>query len=54
MGIHQPDAQFPEQLLGVCGSCGEWFLLWVKEGKTEGLAIHLPLISLVRKALAAS
>jgi hypothetical protein len=54
MGIHQPDAQYPEQLLGVCGSCGEWYLLWVKEGEDEGMAIHLSLISLVRRALAAS
>jgi hypothetical protein len=51
LAIHQPDPQWPEQLLGVCGACGEWYLLWVNKGETEALVMHLPFVSTVRRSL---
>ena len=41
LAIHQPDPQWPDPLLGVCGGCGDWYLLGVKDDSKEALAVPL-------------
>ncbi len=36
--IHQPDEGLPDRLIGICDSCGGWFLIEV----AAGLMVRLP------------
>jgi hypothetical protein len=51
LGIHQPDAEFPDQLLGTCDGCGTWFLVAVAPDGNEAVVVYLPTVDLVERTL---
>jgi len=42
LALHQPDAQAPDRLLGICGSCSLWFLIELVMDRSEMVMIELP------------
>jgi hypothetical protein len=38
LGLHQPDAESPDHLLGVCPECRGWFLVDI----SSGVMVRLP------------
>ena len=48
LAVHQPDPQWPDPLLGVCGGCGDWYLLWIKDDGKEAVAMPVKMVGLMR------
>jgi uncharacterized protein YbaR (Trm112 family) len=42
LGLVQPETQEPERLVGICESCGRWYLIDWHPGSRQGLMILLP------------
>ena len=42
LGLHQPDAQAPDRLLGICGVCSAWFLVELVIERSEVVMMQLP------------
>jgi hypothetical protein len=40
--LHQPDAQSPDRLLGVCPECGRWYVMQLTAGQHEAVLVALP------------
>jgi hypothetical protein len=40
--LHQPDAQSPDRLLGICTGCGRWYVMLLAVGKPEAVLVSLP------------
>ncbi len=50
LDLHQPNPNQPEQFLGTCMDCGQWFRVEAKAGERRALVIQLPEIDEVRAA----
>ena len=42
LGLHQPDPQDPDRLLGICQECHRWYLIEMMEEPGEAMMIMLP------------
>jgi hypothetical protein len=46
--LHQPDAEAPARLLGVCEQCKHWFLIDLLPDLSEGIMVRLPDTEVIR------
>ena len=51
LGLHQPDPQAPDRLLGICQACNGWFLIEMLPEPAEAMMILLPKSDWLRKAV---
>jgi hypothetical protein len=40
--LHQPEAGFPDRMLGTCHQCHRWFVADFRAGHDEGVIVFLP------------
>jgi hypothetical protein len=46
LGLHQPDSELPDRLIGTCEGCDAWYLMDV----AKGVMVLLPVEELLRRA----
>ncbi len=49
LNVHQPDADWPDQLLGTCEGCQSWYLIATSAEESKATLIRLPVNDLVRQ-----
>jgi hypothetical protein len=42
LDLHQPEALFPDRMLGTCHQCHRWFVADFLAGRDEGVIVFLP------------
>lgn len=42
LDLHQPDAEAPDRLVGICRRCGHWYVIDLAPGADEATMVLLP------------
>ena len=50
LDLHQPNPNQPDQFLGTCTECGQWYRVEAKADEPKALVVQLPEVEEVRAA----